>query len=85
MRETGLELAYPVTVSELGQSQAFSSIGSYSMSGLNFGSERPERLRAAAVTPGLLAALDLQPALGRAFTDRDVKQMQRIAIVSHKL
>jgi len=51
MRETGLELAYPIAVSGLSQSQAFTSIGSYSMSGLNFGTDRPERLRAAAVTP----------------------------------
>jgi putative ABC transport system permease protein len=85
MTETGLELAYPVALPELSESPAFLGIGSYSLSGLNVGSENPERLRAAAVTPGFLAALDVRPSIGRVFTDEDMTQGDRVGVISHRV
>lgn len=55
------------------------------MSGLNLGEGNPERLRAATVTPGFFAALNVTPALGRAFTDTDLKISDRIAVISYRL
>ncbi|MPZ20691.1 MAG: FtsX-like permease family protein [Luteitalea sp.] len=53
--------------------------------GLNLGRGNPERLRAAAVTPGFFAALNVTPAVGRAFTDADLKATDRIAVISYRL
>jgi putative ABC transport system permease protein len=83
--ETGIELAYPVVAPELSNGRSFASIGAYSVSGLNLGDGNPERLRAATVTPGFFAALNVTPAVGRAFTDADLKVTDRIAVISYRL
>jgi predicted permease len=83
--ETGIELAYPVVAPELSNARSFASIGAYSVSGLNLGEGNPERLRAATVTPGFFTALNVTPALGRAFTDTDLKITDRIAVISYRL
>lgn len=83
--ETGIELAYPIIAPELSDGRSFASIGAYSISGLNLGDGNPERLRAATVTPGFFAALNVTPAVGRAFTDADLKVTDRIAVISYRL
>lgn len=83
--ETGIELASPVVAPELSDGRSFTSIGAYSISGLNLGDGHPERLRAATVTPGFFAALNVTPALGRAFTEADLKVTDRIAVISYRL
>lgn len=83
--ETGIELAYPVVAPELSDGRSFASIGAYSMSGLNLGDGNPERLRAATVTPGFFTALSVTPALGRVFTEADLKVTDRIAVISYRL
>jgi putative ABC transport system permease protein len=83
--ETGIELAYPVVAPELSEGRSFANIGAYSIGGLNLGNENPERLRVATVTPGFFAALNVTPAVGRAFTDADLKTTDRIAVISYRL
>lgn len=83
--ETGIELAQPVTVPELAQGRSFTDIGAYSVSGLNLGKEGPERLRAAAVSPGFFSALGVRLPIGRVFTDQDLTRTDRIAVISFRL
>ena len=52
------------------QSQAFDQIGAYSIEGMNLtGLDQPERLRGAAISANMFAALRVQPQLGRNFLD----------------
>jgi predicted permease len=83
--ETGVELIQPLTAPELLQARSFASIGLYSVSGVNLGNEGPARLRAAAVTPGFFTALAVRPAIGRTFTDDDLKQTDRVAVISFRM
>jgi predicted permease len=83
--ETGIELAGRVTAPELADARAFVHIGAYTLAGLNLSAEEPERLRAAAVTPGFFAALGVVPANGRVFTDQDLTQTDRLAVISFRL
>jgi len=83
--ETGIELAFPVVAPELSDGRSFTSIGAYTISGLNLGDGNPDRLRAATVTPGFFAALNVTPAFGRVFTEADLKVTDRIAVISYRL
>jgi putative ABC transport system permease protein len=83
--ETGVELIQPLVTPQLLQARSFASIGMYSVSGVNLGNEGPTRLRAAAVTPGFFIALAVRPATGRAFTDDDLKQSERVAVISFRM
>ena len=83
--ETGVEVIQPLTAPELLQARSFASIGLYSVSGVNLGNEGPARLRAAAVTPGFFAALAVRPAIGRTFTDDDLTQTDRVAVISFRM
>lgn len=82
--ETGVELNQPLTAPELLQAQSFAGIGMYSVSGVNLGNEGPARLRAAAVTPGFFTALAVRPAIGRTFTEDDLNQTDRVAVISFR-
>ncbi len=83
--ETGVELQQPLTAPELLQARSFAGIGMYSVSGVNLGNEGPARLRAAAVTPGFFTALAVRPAIGRTFTDDDLTQTDRVAVISFRM
>ncbi len=83
--DTGIELAEPVAAPELGTARAFTNIGSFVVTGLNVGNERPVRLQAAAVTPGFFAALGARPTIGRVFTEDDVRRASRVAVISERL
>lgn len=84
LTETGVELTQPFTAPELNQTRSFVHVGAYSVSGVNLGNGEPARLRAAAVAAGFFAALDMKPAIGRTFTDSDLTQTDRVAVISFR-
>jgi putative ABC transport system permease protein len=66
-------------------SRVFEGAGLYATGALNAGGDAgAERVRAAAVTPGFLKALAVQP-VGRVFTEEDVAAQPRVAVISHAL
>jgi len=85
MTETGVELNQPPTAPALLQARSFASVGMYSVSGVNLGDKGPARLRVAAVTPGFFTALAVRPAIGRTLTDGDLKQTDRVAVISFRM
>jgi putative ABC transport system permease protein len=83
--ETGIELTQMVEAPELADARSFAAIGAFAVAGVNLGEERPERLRAAAVTPGFFAALAVEPIVGRVFTVADLRETDRLAVISFAL
>jgi hypothetical protein len=84
VRETGIELAYPVAAPELSEAGSFVAVGSYVVGGVNLGDGTPERLTTATVSPGVFAALGAKPVVGRTFSDGDLKTTDRLAVISHR-
>jgi len=80
--ETGIELAYPVAAPELSEARSFVAVGSYVVGGVNLGDGNPERLTTATVSPGFFVALGAKPAVGRTFSDNDLKTTDRVAVIS---
>lgn len=71
---------------ELEESAAFIGVGTYVVGAVNVGGQPgPERVRAAAVSPGFFRALDPRPTMGRVFTDADLKVDLRQAVISEAL
>ena len=65
---------------------AFSSLGVYAFSAPSItGGDRPERLRGAFVSSGVLPALGAQPLLGRAFTAEEELPGHAVAILGYDL
>jgi predicted permease len=83
--DAGIELAYSMAVPELANARSFSGVGQYSTTGINLGIDHAERVRAAAVTPEFFTALDVPAALGRTFTNRDLLERGRLAVISFDL
>ena len=46
---------------------------------------RPERVRASQCTPGLLRSLGVAPALGRLFTEQEVRDKERVVVLGEML
>ena len=64
----------------------FSSLGVYAFSSPSItGGDRPERLRGAFVSSGLLPALGVRPLLGRRFTDEEELPGHAVAILGYDL
>ena len=84
VRETGIELAYPVAAPELSEAHSLVAVGSYVVGGVNLGDGNPERLSAATVSPGFFVALGAKPVVGRTFSDNDLKTTDRLAVISHR-
>jgi predicted permease len=63
------------------ESPLFEAVGVYAPGGVNVGGDAAERTLAAAVTPGFLDALGVSPQLGRRFSQKDVDDDPRIAII----
>jgi putative ABC transport system permease protein len=83
--EAGIELIQPIDAPELAHARSFAQIGTYTVSGVNLGDDRPERLKAAAVTPGFFAVLQVKPIVGRTFSEADLREMDRLAVISSSL
>jgi putative ABC transport system permease protein len=65
---------------------AFESVGAFTVSAANLGTERPSRPVTAFVTHDLLEALATPPILGRRFTAEDTRPgAERVGILSHGL
>jgi predicted permease len=67
------------------QATSFSDFGVYRQERLNLGGEHPEPVYAAPCTAGVLNALGIAPALGRLFTDEEVKAGAPVAVISDAL
>jgi putative ABC transport system permease protein len=68
------------------QSVVLNGAGIYAPGALNVGGDPgAERVRAAAVTPGFLTALNAAPVSGRVFTETDVTADPRVAVIGHAL
>jgi putative ABC transport system permease protein len=66
------------------QTRSFAQLGVWAPGTLNLMQDgRPERLRAAQVTPGALAAIGTKPLLGRLFLPEEEREDSRLAILSH--
>jgi putative ABC transport system permease protein len=70
---------------EIEKSLAFTAVGLHESGGLNLGGEPAEHIRAAAVTPSFFDALRVRPLIGRTFTERDVAETPRVAVLGHRL
>ena len=72
-------------------SRSFEALGGVSNTALDFGAEKngvpPERVQGENVTPGLLQALGVRPAMGRLFTEAEdeVDQPAPLIVISHRL
>jgi hypothetical protein len=68
------------------ESRSFPHLGAFGPASLNLsGAGSPERLQAAQVTPGALAALGVEPMLGRLFRPDEERADSRLAILSYGL
>ncbi len=68
------------------RTRSFSELGAQAMRWVNLsGGARPERVRAAVCTAGLLRALAVPPAMGRLFTDREDEDGERVAVLGDRL
>lgn len=68
------------------RTRSFAELGVQTMSWVNLaGGARPERVRAAVCTAALLRALAIPPAKGRIFTDREVEDGERVAVLGDRL
>lgn len=68
------------------EQQVFSELGVYAyQSPAITGGDRPERLRGALVSSGVLQAFGIRPALGRVFTPQEELPGNNVAILSHEL
>ena len=66
--------------------EAFESVGAYTVSATNLGTEQPSRPVTALVTHELLPVLGVSPLMGRAFTREDtLPEAEDVAILSHEL
>lgn len=83
--DSGVELSAPLSAPEVIKVHSFSAGGAYFLTSLNFGNERPERLRAAAVTAGFFDALEVRPVLGHLFTAEEARARDRLAIIGSRL
>lgn len=77
--------SFSVSPPELRGHRAFSALGAAALGGLNLGTDAPERVAAAAVTPGFFDAIGVTAAVGRLFTARDAELTPDIAVISDKL
>jgi putative ABC transport system permease protein len=85
VRDSGVELSAPLSAAEVAKVHSFSAAGAYFVTSLNVGNEKPERLRAAAVTAGVFDALAVRPALGRLFTDEDSRARTRVVVIGWRI
>ncbi len=68
------------------ESRSFAQLGAFGPASLNLsGAGSPERLQAAQITPGALAALGVEPMLGRLFRPDEERADSRLAILSYGL
>ncbi len=85
MTATGTELAFPLTAPELDEAQTLAAVGAYGVGTANVGDTDPERLTVATVTPAFFEALGAVPVLGRTLHEDDVRDAQRVAVISRRL
>lgn len=71
---------------EVEASAVFVAVGTHVLGAVNIGGDpTPERVPAAAVSPGFFQALDLRPIEGRVFTTEDLHVGLEQAVISHEL
>lgn len=81
-----MPLSGPNYADILDRSSSFDELGVQDLSWVNLSSQgRADRVRAALCTPGVLSSLGVGPALGRLFTERELQDKKRVAILSEKL
>ncbi|HKD12714.1 MAG TPA: ABC transporter permease, partial [Thermoanaerobaculia bacterium] len=81
--EMGTEVAIPTFLEWRRDSRSLAQIGAFGPASFNWsGREAPERLEAAQLTPGALAALGVRPSLGRLFLPDEEGPDSRVALVS---
>ena len=76
---------YPDYLDIREQSETIETIGLQQPHTYNLGGSEPERIRGLRVTSGGLEVWKVPPVLGRLFTDEDVDQDRRVAILSDRL
>jgi putative ABC transport system permease protein len=80
---TTTPLSGPNFVDLRDRTTSFDELGVQTMSWVNLSAEgRAERVRASECTAGFLRALGAAPAMGRVFTDREVEDGRRVAVLS---
>jgi putative ABC transport system permease protein len=84
--ERGTEVSAAKFLDWRRESRSFAQLGAFGPASLNLsGAGSPERLQAAQITPGALAALGVQPMLGRLFRPDEERADSRLAILSYGL
>lgn len=84
--DMGIEVATANFLDWRRENRSFEKLGAYASASLNLtGGETPERVEAAVVTPDVLAALGVEPMLGRIFHPDEEKEDSRLAILSYGL
>jgi putative ABC transport system permease protein len=77
-----ISLSPPNYVALRERTQSFKDVGGYFFATFNVtGSPEPERLASAAVTPSLLAAIGVEPVLGRMFTTEEGTPGRDVAVI----
>ncbi|HXO43642.1 MAG TPA: ABC transporter permease, partial [Thermoanaerobaculia bacterium] len=84
--ERGTEVSAAKFLDWRRESRSFARLGAFGPASLNLsGAGSPERLQAAQITPGALAALGVEPMLGRLFRPDEERADSRLAILSYGL
>ncbi|MFP5230640.1 MAG: ABC transporter permease [Acidobacteriota bacterium] len=74
----------PDIVNYTRDTHSFTALGGYTMPNYELsGIGDPAQINAARMTPGVFAALDVQPLLGRVFTQQEDEQHQPVAVLSY--
>ena len=84
--EMGAEVSIATFIDWRRESRSFSQLGAWGPASANVtGGDAPERLEAAQISPGGLAALGTPPLLGRLFLPDEERADSRVAILSYGL
>ncbi len=84
--DQGAEVAPATFLDWRRESRSFAQLGAYGPASVNLtGTGSPERLQAAVITPGALAALGTKPLLGRLFLPEEEGPQTRVALLSFGL
>ncbi|HSL83188.1 MAG TPA: ABC transporter permease, partial [Thermoanaerobaculia bacterium] len=82
--EMGEEVAIANLLDWRRENRSFDQLGAYAPASLNLtGGDTPERIETAQVSPGAMAALGVQPVLGRLFLADEEGPESRLAILSY--
>jgi predicted permease len=83
--DDGIGVTAPDIVNYSRDTQSFSSLGGYGLTGFELsGIGEPAMVSAARMSSGVLPALDVQPLMGRFFTQQEDEQHQQVALLSYE-